>query len=151
MTTNQAETDTTTQRSAHIIHLFAFFVLSSSPQETRYITQAIIRAITAKTATYFIISPIIFAITPTALLFEVLTLAISIQPQPGSPAQLISGAPPELLEDEENILGKEIASTDKKEKQEKIRRTIRNILRIIGINGKVSIKQGLLCNKQKEL
>ena len=111
-TINQAETETITQSSDQIIHFFAFFTLSSSHQERRYIIPAIIRAITASTDVYLIISPIILPITPTALLLVVLTFAISQLLQPGSPTQLISGfhQPEEEEEEDQNQKLKEISA-----------------------------------------
>lgn len=114
-TINHAETDTTTPVRAHIIQRFAFLTLSSSPPETKYITPAIIKVMTAITEVYFIISPIIFPITRIALLFEVLTFAISVPTHPGSPAQLISGRPHPPLEEVVKKLEKLRADTSWKE------------------------------------
>jgi hypothetical protein len=133
-----------TQRSDQIIHFFAFFTLSSSPQERRYITPAIIRAITARTEVYLIIAQITLPITHTALLLVVLTFTISHQLQPGKPTQLISGFhhPEELLEEVPQL--KENAETSretaKKEQNIRIRTIKRDFIIFILTIEKVSNK-----------
>lgn len=59
------EIDINTQTKDQVIHFFAFFVFSSSQAESIYIIQAHIKAITAITATYFIISATSFHINQT--------------------------------------------------------------------------------------
>jgi hypothetical protein len=55
---NQAETEKNTHTKDQIIHHFAFFILSSFPQERIYKTPPHIKEITAITAVYFIRVPI---------------------------------------------------------------------------------------------
>jgi hypothetical protein len=118
-TINQAETETRTQISAHIIHLFAFLIFSSSPPEMRYMIPAIIRAMTAITEVYFIISLITFAIIATAceeFLLILVGLEIPEASQPGSHSQLIVGA-----------FAKSGVSTQKKRSIQKKQRKSKNI------------------------
>lgn len=73
-----------TATTEYIIHVFAFFVFSSSQLESIYITQEIISAITAKTATYLISSDIIVE--------EMVSITSGDESsQPGSQTQFISG------------------------------------------------------------
>lgn len=59
-----ADIEIITPTSAHIIIFLAFFVFSSSPLETRYITQPNMIARTASTATYWIHVSITLPIIP---------------------------------------------------------------------------------------
>ena len=65
----QAEIETRTQTKDQIIHDFAFFVLSSSHHENKYINPLIINAITAITATNCITCHMIFVIRSKPILF----------------------------------------------------------------------------------
>jgi len=78
----QADTDKKVPTNAHIIMLFARFVFSSSPLDTRYIIPPTITARTAITATYLIPT----AITPHSTLYRF----VSFEGH-GSPPQFTSG------------------------------------------------------------
>jgi len=82
---DQARTETSTPMRAYITTFFAFFVFSSSHEDTSIIIPPIITAITAITATYLIHVAIIF---PSISKPHASVLVFS---QPGSFPQSISG------------------------------------------------------------
>lgn len=85
---NQEETERSTHTSDHMIQVFAFLIFSSSPHERRYIIPLIIRAITAKTATYWIT----FQIRSHIKVIGAFAQLTEPPPQPGRSPQSILGA-----------------------------------------------------------
>ncbi len=83
----QDETDSSVQTSDQIIQVFALFTFSSSHHETKYITQLIIKAITAIKATFLINSDINIDICHNSVVLVGLLVS-----QKGKNQQLINGS-----------------------------------------------------------